>query len=351
MSHPYKDLPAKHFWRKAIADVPRHDVMLPVNSSFKIAPEDKVATAGSCFAQHLAKGLEQAGFRYFVPEDGAELTPEQRAKENYGVFSARYGNIYTTLQLHQTLLEAYGEAVPQDRVWQGKDGRFYDPYRPAIQPGGFESEAAVLEARETMLAAVRRIVEDSDIFVFTLGLTEGWRNTADGWAYPVVPGSIAGAFDPDKHEFFNMTFREVQEALEASLAIFRKHNPTIRVLLTVSPVPLVATYEDRHVLTATTYSKSVLRAVVEETARAHDWVTYFPSYEIITGHYNGGLYFEEDMRNVAMRGVRHVMQNFMQEMTNVIASSKEMDAQLAEQFTSELTALDNLVCEGEALDS
>lgn len=351
MSHPYRDLPPKNFWRKAMASVPRHDVTLPVNSSFKIEPQDKVATAGSCFAQHLAKGLQNSGFCYFVPEDGADLTPEQRQKENYGVFSARYGNIYTTLQLHQTLLEAYGEAVPQDRVWQGKDGRFYDPYRPAIQPGGFESEAAVLAARETMLAAVRRIVEDSDIFVFTLGLTEGWRNRADGWAYPVVPGSIAGEFDPDKQEFFNMTFREVQEALEASLAIFRKHNPNIRVLLTVSPVPLVATYEDRHVLTATTYSKSVLRAVVEETSRAHDWVTYFPSYEIITGHYNGGIYFEEDMRNVAMRGVRHVMRNFMQEMTDFGQAGKEMDTQIAEQFKSELATLGNLVCEENALDS
>lgn len=350
MSHPYKNLPPQNFWRKAVAGVPRQDLMLPVASSFQVEPGDKVATAGSCFAQHLANGLQKSGFDYFVPEAGEDLDPVTRKQRNYGVYSARYGNIYTTLQLLQLLQEAYGLRTPQDRVWQDDKGRFYDPYRPAIEPNGFDSAEAMLASREVMCAAVRRIVEESDIFVFTMGLTETWRNRADGSIYPVVPGAVTGEHDPDQHEFLNMSASQVRDSLEEAMAFFRARNPGIRFLLTVSPVPLVATYEDRHVLSSTTYSKSVLRVVAEEVSRAHETVTYFPSYEIITGHYNGGLYFEPDMRNVSMRGVRHVMRNFMREMTQQDGAKPALSQEIIAQSESSFQELNKLVCEEEALD-
>lgn len=46
--------------------------------------------------------------------------------------------------------------------------------------------------------------------------------------------------------------------------------------------------------------------------RAHGWVDYFPSYEIITGSYAGGLYYEEDHREVNHLGVAHAMRCFLQ---------------------------------------
>jgi hypothetical protein len=91
-------------------------------------------------------------------------------------------------------------------------------------------------------------------------------------------------------------------------------NPKARLILTVSPVPLAATYSEEHVLVATTYSKSVLRVAAETTARAHEGVQYFPSYEIITGAYARGKYFAQDLRSVTDEGVSHVMQVFMNRM-------------------------------------
>jgi hypothetical protein len=197
-------------------------MMLTVPSGFKIEPGYKVATAGSCFAQHLANGLQKSGFEYFVPEDNPALDAQTRKLHNYGIYSARYGNIYTTLQLLKMLQEAYELRQPQDQVWQGKDGRFYDPYRPAIEPDGFESEAALRASRETLYAAVRQIVEESDVFVFTLGLTETWRNRADGSVYPVVPGAVAGQFNPDQHEFLNMSHDQVRDSLGQALQFFSR---------------------------------------------------------------------------------------------------------------------------------
>jgi hypothetical protein len=66
-----------------------------------------------------------------------------------------------------------------------------------------------------------------------------------------------------------------------------------------------------HVLAATTYSKSVLRVAAEILRKRFAIVHYFPSYEIITGAFNRGGYFAEDLRSVLETGVDHVMRLFM----------------------------------------
>ena len=76
-------------------------------------------------------------------------------------------------------------------------------------------------------------------------------------------------------------------------------------------MPLVATFENNSVLSSTTYSKSVLRVAAEQVQSNFNNVTYFPSYEIITGPHSRGRYFEDDLREVKEEGVNHVMSVFM----------------------------------------
>ena len=90
------------------------------------------------------------------------------------------------------------------------------------------------------------------------------------------------------------------------------------MILTVSPVPLTATAEDRGVLVSTTLSKSVLRVAAEEISRERDYVAYFPSYEIVTGNYTRGAYFGEDLRSITEAGVAHVMRLFMKHYTSEV---------------------------------
>ena len=130
---------------------------------------------------------------------------------------------------------------------------------------------------------------------------------------PLCPGVEGGTFDAERYEYHNQTVDEVI----ADLISFRDRlaavNPSAQIILTVSPVPLMATAEaGQHVLSATTYSKSVLRVAAETLRRRFDNVHYFPSYEIITGAFNRGAYFANDLRNVLEEGVAHVMRLFMQ---------------------------------------
>lgn len=315
MTHPYEQLPDRAFWRRAVAEA--GDALLPVADRFlRLAPEEKVMTAGSCFAQHIGRNLRAAGFNYLVTEAAHPIVPAPvAAAANYGLFTARFGNIYTTTQLLQLIERAYGRFTPAEDIWETKDGRLVDPFRPTIQPGGFGSAEELRGDRALHLACLREALETLDLFVFTLGLTEGWRSAIDGAAFPLCPGVAGGRFDAGRHRFHNLRAGEVRAELGAAIAALRCVNPKARVLLTVSPVPLTATASGDHVLPATGYSKAALRVAAQEAAEELADVHYFPSYEIVTGPQARGRFFAPNLREVTAEGVAAVMAIFFRAVT------------------------------------
>ncbi len=349
---PYRGQPDSAFWRRSIAGEEGHLVDPVVSAGFQIAPEDRIATAGSCFAQHIARALQGAGFRYLVTEqfEGLIDADVERAY-GYGVFTARFGNVYTTRQLLQLMQRAYGEFEPAEPYWRDLDG-WLDPFRPFVQPGGFRSELEAQLDRESHLAAVREMFETADVFVFTLGLTETWLSNEDGAAFPVCPGCGAGEFDPDRYRFHNLTASEVVADLDAFLTLLRQRNPNVRVLLTVSPVPLVATMTDSSVLTSTTYSKSVLRVAAGEIAERWNDVVYFPSYEVITGPHARGRYYEDDLREVREEGVSHVMRLFLRHYcgveTDAPLTPMQAPAEVAPTLSQQVA---DIICDEEQLEA
>jgi hypothetical protein len=223
-------------------------------------------------------------------------------------FSARYGNIYTTRQALQMLDRANGWETADD-VWE-RNGRYFDAFRPHARAGGFATIEELRDARIAHLQAVKRVFTESDVVVFTLGLTEAWMSTMDGAVYQTAPGVIAGSQDNSRHVFQNFSYPEVLSDLLNWCQRVREMNSSVRILLTVSPVPLNATYMPRNVWTSTTYSKAVLRAVAGDVATELSYVDYFPSYEIVTSPQAHGKYFEDDLREVTSVGVKHVMRVF-----------------------------------------
>lgn len=306
--HPYAGLLPYQFWNRSISAVEPHLVDPVTHPRFTISRDARVATAGSCFAQHISRAISKSGFNYFVVESASGPQDEGGG---YGVFSARYGNVYTTVQLLQLFEEAFGTRKVDIAPWRRPDGRYIDPLRQQAEPRGFPCVAALQEDRQRHVAALRRMFLDADVFVFTLGLTEAWRLREDGTVVSAAPGVVGGRFDPELYEFVNFSLDDTSGALTAFLERLHAVNPACKVLLTVSPVPLIATYEDKSVLLSTTYSKSVLRVAAEMATRNFDWVDYFPSYEIISGSFSGGLYYEQDRRNVNSLGVAHAIRCFM----------------------------------------
>jgi hypothetical protein len=353
--NPYRHIDERQFWKNSVASIAPDDLDPVFTPRIGILPTERVATAGSCFAQHIARTLSTSGFNYFVPESAPPEMPTQEAlASNYGVFSARYGNIYTVRQLVQLFKRAIGAFLPQEELWLNRSGRVVDPFRPQIEPDGFADTAAMMSARTEHLEAVERMMRETDVLVFTLGLTEGWRSKLDGSIYPLAPGVAGGEMDTDRYEFVNFTVDEVVADLHEALDLLSWINPACRVILTVSPVPLIATYEPRHALVATTYSKSVLRTAADMICRQHGHVDYFPSYEIITGSFNHGAYFEEDLRTVRGDGVAHVMRIFMKHFADSGSNTKPRPSGLPASaapagLAEPRSALFEIVCDEEAI--
>lgn len=312
MHCPYHQLPPSSFWDRMVAGRGAEDIDPHLPAKLTMSRDARVGSAGSCFAQHISRALAERGYNYVIAEKAPDfLSPEAALQHGYGVFSARYGNVYTTLQFLQLIQRALGRFEPQDQFWTNDRGRCFDLLRPRIVPQGYASRAEAEADGRQHLAAVRRMLETTDVFVFTLGLTEVWLSRADGTAYPTCPGcGSAGSYDPERYEFHNLSAAETSAHLSSAIDLMRQANPAMQIVLTVSPVPLIATMEQRHVLQATTYSKSVLRVAAEEMVIRHPHVHYFASYEIITATRNTHRFIDADGRTITAAGVARAMDVF-----------------------------------------
>jgi hypothetical protein len=346
MNHPYRHIPDRQRWSRAMAGR-ASDVIDPVSPPpFRIDADTRVVTAGSCFAQHVARHMREHGHACMETEPAHPLLgPDLAEAFNYGIYAARYGNIYTSRQLLQLWRRATGAFLPEEDRWEDAHG-WFDPFRPTIQPGGFSSEREYQEDRRQHFAAVRRAFVEMDVLVFTLGLTECWASRADGAVYPLCPGVAAGRFDADQHVLLNLTVDEVVADLRAFIEEVRQFNPQMRLILTVSPVPLAATTEQRHVLTASTYSKAVLRVAAEKIGELPD-VYYFPAYEIVTAA--GRDYLAADRRSVLEHGVRQVMALFFR---HVLGAAQPLACEPAasEDFLPRTQAMVDTLCDEQRLD-
>ena len=308
---PYDGLPPQFIWKDAFSEAEKSGWDPQGRVKFRLTPQTAIASAGSCFARRIAEDLRGFGFAYVVEEQGPSwLDEETRRAYHYGLYTARYGDVLTAPQFEQLLLRALGRFSPRALSWSSQSGSFLDPFRPLIQPSGFASLEELEADRRAHLDAVVRAVRRSDVFIFTLGLTEAWVDCEDGAVYPVPPGRGRGTFDPEKVRFQNFTANETASAIERAFALLREINPSIKLILTVSPVPLAATYPGPHVLRATIYSKSALRVAAEIACSAHEDVDYFASYEIATANGFRPPFFDETGRSVTEAGVASVMKSF-----------------------------------------
>lgn len=348
--NPYSNLKDTNFWRRTVSVTPSCLVDPVLESTFKIKEDTKVVTAGSCFAQHLAKRLSRSGFQYLITEQGERFTNEHRSKNQYGVYSARFGNIYTTRQLRQLLEEVFLNERRTDLVSKRRDGRFVDILRPQVEADGYDSPEDVLADRELHLKAVSDMFLKSDVFIFTLGLTESWQRKSDGLVVPIAPGVVTTE-DVSSYNYVNFRYTDVYDDLLMSLNIIKDVNPNLQVILTVSPVPLVATYEHQHVVVSTNYSKSTLRAVAGDMSSDNGFVHYFPSYEIITAPYNAPILFEDDLRNVRKEGVDKVMRSFFKHFTHSETQTQEQTAlKVTMDVPNSSSDANDVFCDEEAIE-
>ena len=208
---------------------------------FAIGRTTAVATAGSCFAQHITRTLRRVGATVLDAEAPPRAMPQEvQRRYGYGLFSGRYGNIYTPRQMRQ-LLEEVADGAAEARLSGSTSGRFHDAFRPTVEPEGLDTADEVLLHRDYHLARTAGCCGTPRSSSSRSGLTEAWADRETGRVFPLCPGVVAGRFDPLDHALLTFRHRDVLEDLVAIRTLLRRFNPGMKLLLTVSPVPLAAT--------------------------------------------------------------------------------------------------------------
>lgn len=251
-----------------------------------------IASIGSCFASRIKRQLEAWDFNYLQTSDHPAARPG----------SAAWGTVFNSTCVLQECQRAVGEFHPTEEHWVVNDS-LWSPYRKKVRWADVaERDAERGQHAEDARSAFQR----AEALVITLGLTEVWWCRVDGAAFYQVPPTEA--FDPERHAFSRMASRDVWMDLRRAAKILDQLNPELDVILTVSPVPLRATFRDRDAVTANAESKATLliaaHHVCEELERWH----YFPSYELVTTVLPDPL--KKDNRHVTPATEERVMELF-----------------------------------------
>jgi hypothetical protein len=347
--HPYQGIPRYARWKQGVNEgVDRRELIAGLRFH-GLRDDDRVFSAGSCFASNMVPYLEKAGIAYIRTEPRPQAFSRFKDGLGYDNFSARFGNIYTSRQFLQLLLRCTARWAPMEDRWRTPAG-LVDPFRPGLTyltSSDEEFDALTL----SHLSATRVAIETATVVVFTLGLTEAWHAT-DGAVFPVCPGTVAGEFDSNKHHFMNLSTAQVTEDLLGCQGLISELNPKARFVLTVSPVPLTATATGKHVVVASLESKAVLRAAVAGAQAARNEIEYFPAYELLMGWQTPPGSWDPDMRTVTRAGLDYVMSVLLagehpptNQRTNANRSGTERLSQLIAKAECDEAAYDNFAAD------
>lgn len=148
--------------------------------------------------------------------------------------------------------------------------------------GSLERDFASMAALRHSFSRQFSSIRDVDVIILTLGLSEVWFDREAGLYLNTCPAPKVFKRHPERFELRVLEYEETLQGLEAIYELLARHlKGGFRILLTVSPVPLLSTFRDVDVLVANAYSKSLLRTAAEVFLTRHGNVNYFPSFEMV----------------------------------------------------------------------
>jgi hypothetical protein len=245
-----------------------------------IGRSTRITAFGSCFALNITNHLDTLGF---------DLSKTRNPDIYISALSEGLVNVHALAGQLEWALE---NAPVAPGLWHGYHGE------------QFGSEEDI---RQQTAATLR----GTDFFVITFGLSEVWYDEPTGGVFwRAVPKR---SYDPERHKFRVCSFAETKDTIERMYALIRKHAPDARVLFTLSPIPLMATFRPIPALVASSASKAILRAALDEFLRDHEAdlnqrLFYFPAYEIVNE-----LFFQKfagDGRHIEVDIIKLVMMLF-----------------------------------------
>lgn len=237
-----------------------------------------IVAFGSCFADHVSNYLKSNGYNVATRDD-----------KSMAYIASMGDGIVHTFAVRQQFEWAWLNKTPAVDLWYGYDARTF----------GYLEEVRV----ET-----RQLLNQTDVFILTLGLSEIWYDKPTGEVFwRVLPTKYV---DKARHKFRVATHAENLDNLRAVIALIREQRPQAKIVFTLSPIGLKATYRPLSGIVANEASKARIRSALDELmVESNDKsLFYFPSYELVRECFNNP--YTKDRRHIYKHIVDFVMTAF-----------------------------------------
>jgi hypothetical protein len=310
---PLEVLPIREAVRRAAKNTlkivrPRHSGMpakthdLFCSPSFKISRGANIFTVGSCFARHIEAALGEFGF---------SLPALQIPSAALGLVGKDTGalNKYTPPSISNEIRWAFDDfaGTPIERALIAHGDGYWDG-QLHVRAHDLPDYETALKRRLAVNEAYRALTT-CDVAIITFGLVETWRDRETGLFLNETPPKLL--MRDDRFELVLLSFQDCLEQARYILNKLFEVNAAANVIVTVSPVALGATFSSDPVTVRNSYSKSVLRAVVEHLRFEFPRIDYYPSYERVM-YADRRTAFDEDEVHVTTGIINHTLVSMLE---------------------------------------
>ena len=212
-------------------------------------------TMGSCFARNLANSLNSSGY-----------------VSHHMEISEYINTTFANKVFVDWLSGAEIDDAIRDRIVE-------------LLPPGWSKENTL------------EVIKNSDVFILTLGVAAAFFDKATGEFVLPRPSALNSRALAEKYRFRTASVKENVDNVLYLINFVRSISPNIKVVVTVSPVPLLASFEYESAVQADCLSKSTMRLVAHEAVNNSNIanVVYWPSFEVFRwAGSNAGNFFGAD---------------------------------------------------------
>ena len=242
-----------------------------------VSHAERILLMGSCFAENMGRLLAENKFR-------VDMNP--------------FGILYNPLSVSTALVE-----ILKGKVYQEKDLFLYkECWHSPMHHGLFSASSPeeVLEKINTRLSQAHRSVHELDWLMLTFGTAYVYEQKETR--------QVVSNCHKLPESCFNRRILSVDEIVNEYTSLITSmvaRNSHLKVLFTVSPI--------RHIrdgMHANQLSKAVLLLAIDKLKQRLDYVSYFPSYEIVMDELRDYRFYTEDMLHISPQGIEYIWEKF-----------------------------------------
>lgn len=246
-------------------------------SQYPVRKGDQFFLAGSCFAEHLFKGLKNWRFPARGLSNGILFNPLSIA------------NAFRDL-LEQNPIEA-DDLIEEDGIFLSRfhHGAVYDTQKERL-----------LERTKCLQQEDLAFLKSAKFLIVSFGTAKAWKHVHRNYIVANCHKEAASNFSS-----YRLSVADIVAAWKSVLDKLFSINPGIQVVFTVSPVKYLK--EGFH---ENNLSKSTLLLATEQLCASYPSCNYFPSYEIVLDELRDYRFFETDFAHPTQQAINYVLHKF-----------------------------------------